>query len=89
MSTSASAADVPVPSASTSSVGGTASAPPSSAFSSSAIAAEVLTADEELQLGWEVFGFPELYEAPTEQELNDLSDGRHRNRQHIDREPRS
>ena len=39
--------------------------PPEKPPVSGATAAEVLTADEELQRDWEVFGLPELYEAPT------------------------
>ena len=68
MSTSAIAANALEPSASTPSARGTALVPPEKPPVSGATAAEVLTADEELQRDWEVFGLPELYEAPTEQE---------------------
>ena len=67
-------------SAATSSIGGAASSSADNPSSNGVAVAELLSADEELQHDWEVFGKPELYEAPTEQELRDIDSSRHRSR---------
>ena len=70
------------------SVGGAASPSAESASGSGAVVLELLSADEELQREWEVFGRPELYEAPAVQELRDLASSRHRSRGERERRKR-
>ena len=70
----------PGPSASTSSLGGTASFPSPMAPSTGATVPNLTSADVALRLEWEVLGRAAGYDAPTAQELSDLADPRHRKR---------
>ena len=88
MASSAAATGTAVQSVSTTCIGGAASSSNESPSGSGAAVSGVLSADEELQRDWEVFGRPELYEVPTEQELRDLGDSRNRGRGERERRKR-